>query len=71
MSEFYPVQGNTAIEQGAVEAASEHWKAYYTNPAFGDEHTWDAVITNAIVDLGVPRDRASSINEVAKLDTQF
>lgn len=74
MSQYYRTLDTNPLEQGAFEAASSHWRTYFNDPEelrFGDEHTWDAVVTNAIAEIGIPRSSAIDINENAKLEAQF
>lgn len=72
MKEYYPVQRDEHLQTGAFEAATSHWKEYFrASLPLGDESSWDAVVINAIAEIGISRTSAFNINENAKLEARF
>lgn len=73
--EYYPVASDLGgIANAAIESVADHWHGYFSLPEeqrLGDEHTWDVLLPNTLVEIGFDRERAQELSTIGKLDAQL
>ena len=77
MSETCPLSCEDAAEvvtMGALMALRLYWQDYNSSPPherLGDEDSWDAILPDVLVDVGIEPSKARELCIAAKLDAQL